>query len=203
MRLFAAALIGLGAMLASAALASPAYPDGAVALEKQLLAPEDKETLDWIKGEAAREAALHNVNELTPRNAARKYGAGVADTSKLAFLVLMAAARVADSNVSELVNGVQSVAASKQDLRQVQMRDNVIAGTQQQQLSGGEQSAQQAQGHAFLSLLPEDPDDNPVAQARRGQAIPPPSMTLQDAMDRQNQIEDLLDKAMKRVSQSG
>ncbi|HEY5337976.1 MAG TPA: hypothetical protein VIJ85_07230 [Rhizomicrobium sp.] len=184
-----------------AALGAPLYPQGAVALESQLIAAQSADAKAWIKDEAGREATLHNVNEETPRNAARKFGATGSDVSKLAFLVLMEASRTADANVANLVNGVQGASASRQDIRQAQMNDNVIAGAQQGQRSGGEQTAEQAQGQAFLSLLPENSDDNPIAQAKRAQAVPAPTMTLQDAMDRQNQIEDLLKVAMTNVTQ--
>jgi hypothetical protein len=187
-----------GAMAAGAA-ASPQFPKGAQALETQLLAAESPDAKAWIKDEAEREATTHVVDDETPRNAARKFGATGSDVSKLAFLVLMQASRAVDSNVSTLVTGVQVDAASRQDVRQAQAADNVIAGTQQSQLSSGEQTAQQAQGHAFLSLLPEDSDDNPVAVAKRG-SVPATTMNLQDAMDRENQIDDLLDKAMKQVT---
>jgi hypothetical protein len=194
------ALIGLSAMLASGADAAPIFPSGAKALETQLLAGESTEARAWIKDEAQREATTRYVDEETPRNAARKFGATGSDVSKLAFLVLMEAARAADGNVSTLVNGVQADGASRQDIRQAQATDNIIAGTQQSQLSGGQQMAEQAQGHAFLPLFSEGGGENPVEQAKAGTAIPPPSMNLQDAMDRENQIDDLLDQAMKQVT---
>ena len=78
-----------------------------------------------------------------------------------------------------------------------------IANAQQSQMSGGLQSAQQNQPNAFIPLASTDPG-NPVADARASSAyIPPPSMNLQDAMDRESQVEDMLVAAMKRVSQPG
>ncbi len=200
MRVFAVALAGLSAMLASGAIAAPMFPKGAVALETQLLATETTDARAWIKDEAQREATTRFVDEETPRNAARKYGATGSDVSKLAFLVLMEAARAADANVSSLVSGVQAEGASRQDIRQAQGSDNIIAGSQQSQLSSGEVTAQQAQGHAFIPLISEGGGDNPIARARQGAAIPPPSMNLQDAMDRENQIDDLLQQAMNQVT---
>jgi hypothetical protein len=183
-------------MLMPAAQASPQFPAGAPSLESQLLAAQGPEARDWIKDEAQREATSRILSEETPRNAARKFGATGSDVSKMAFLVLMAASRAADANVANLVSGVQSDDASRQDLREAQATDNVIAGSQHDQLSGGEQTAEQAQGHAFLSLLPsDDAGTKPVS------SVPAPTMNLQDAMDRQNQIEDLLNQAMKRVTQ--
>jgi hypothetical protein len=200
MRVLAIALIGLGVTLASGANAGPAFPNGAKALEAQLLAGETPDVHAWIKDEAQREATNRYVDDETPRNAARKFGVSGSEVSKLAFLVLMEAARAADANVSTLVSGVQGDAASRQDLRQSQANDNVIAGTQQSQLSSGEQTAEQAQGHAFLPLLSEGgADDNPIARAKAANAVPPPTMNLQDAMDRENQIDDLLQQAMNQV----
>ena len=201
MRKSFAALIGLGVVLASGAQAAPHFPSGATALETQLLANESAEAKAWIKDEAQREATTRSVDEETPRNAARKFGATGSDVSKLAFLVLMEAARAANTNVSDLVNGVQGAGASRQDLRQAQGMDTAIAGSQQSQLSSGEMTAQQAQGHAFLPLMSSDSnaDDNPVTRARQGGPVAPATMNLQDAMDRENQIDDLLDQAMKQV----
>jgi hypothetical protein len=202
MRVLAVGLVGLGVLLGFGAQADPAFPKGAKALETQLLASEDTEARAWIKDEAQREATTRYVDEETARNAARKYGATGSEVSKLAFLVLMEAARATDANVSNLVNGVQGAAASRQDLRQAQSTDNVIAGTQQSQLSGGQQMAAQAQGHAFLPLLSSDQsaDDNSVTRALQGPATPQATMNLQDAMDRENQIDDLLEQAMKQVT---
>jgi hypothetical protein len=187
-------------MLASAAHASPIFPAGAKALETELLATESPDARAWIKDEAQREASIRFIDEETPRNAARKFGATGSDVSKLAFLILMEASRAADANVSNLVNGVQGAAASRQDIRQAQATDNLIAGTQQSQLSGGQQMAAQAQGHAFVPLVQEGGSgDNPLI-GTGATAIPPPTMNLQDAMDRQNQIDDLLEQAMKQVT---
>jgi hypothetical protein len=201
MRISLVTVIGLGVMLASGADAAPMFPAGAAALEAQLLATESADARAWIKDEAQREAGYRLIDEETPRNAARKNGATGSDVSKLAFLVLMEAARAADANVSSLVNGVQGDAASRQDIRQAQATDNVIAGSQQSQLSSGEVTAQQAQGHAFIPLYSQGGDDeNPVERAKHGTGTAPAGMNLQDAMDRENQIDDLLDQAMKQVT---
>ena len=130
MRKALAALLGLGLTWASGAAAAPQFPKGAAALETQLLAAESAEARTWIKDEAQHEATMRFVDEQTPRNAARKFGATGSDVSKLAFLVLMEAARAADANVSDLVSGVQAAGASRQDQRQAQAADNVIAGAQ-------------------------------------------------------------------------
>lgn len=190
------------AMLSSGAQASPMYPKGALDLETQLLARQSADAKAWIKAEGADEASGQFLSEEMPRNAARKFGASGSDVSALAFLVLMEAARAADANVYTLVNGVQAAGASRVDQRQAALTSGGIATSQQAGMSGGNQSAQQLQGHAFVSLLPSD--SNPVRDARNASGyIPPPSMTLQDAMDRESKVEDLLSSAMKRVSQPG
>lgn len=202
MRASAVAVIGLGIGLAQAAFANPQYPKGAVALEAQLLAMQSADAKAWIKDEAQREVTIRSIDEETPRNAARKFGATGSDVSKLSFLVLMEASRAADANVSALVNRVQGASASRQDIRQSQAADNQINNTQQSQFSGGQQMAAEAQGHAFLPLMQsgDSADNNPVTRALQGETTPPTTMNLQDAMDRENQVDDLLDQAMKWVS---
>lgn len=196
------------AMLAIAAFgsgvdATPLYPQGALALETQLLAKQSAEAKAWIKDEAEQEATGQFISEEMSRNAARKYGASGSDVSTLAFLVLMEAARQADANVYALVNGVQAAGASHIDARQQALTSNGISSAQQAQLSGGLQSAQQNQANAFVPLA-STTGSNPVRDARNASAyIPPPSMNLQDAMDRESKVEDLLAAAMKRVSQTG
>lgn len=189
------------AALGSQAGAAPLYPKGAVALETQLLAKQTADAKAWIKDEGAQEAVGQFLSDETARNAARKYGASGSDVSTLAFLVLMQAARAADANVYTLVSGVQAAGASRVDVRQQAMANSAIAGAQQAQLSGGLQSAQQNQPDTFVPLASTD-GGNPVRDARNAASvIPPPSMNLQDAMDRESRIEDLLAPAMKRVSQ--
>jgi hypothetical protein len=193
------ACLALG-LFGTAASATPMYPKGALDLEAKLLATQTADAKAWIKAEGADEATGQFLSEEIPRNAARKYGASGSDVSTLAFLVLMEAARAADANVYTLVNGVQAAGASRQDQRQAALVSGGIANAQQAQLSSGAQTANAQQGHAFVSLLPSE--SNPVRDARNASAyIPPPSMTLQDAMDRESKVEDLLGSAMKRVSQ--
>ena len=190
----------IAAALGSPAGATPLYPKGALALETQLLAKQTADAKAWIKDEGGQEAVGQFLSDETARNAARKFGASGSDVSTLAFLVLMEAARAADANVYTLVNGVQAAGASRVDQRQAALASNGIASAQQSQLSGGLQSAQQNQPDTFVPLASTD-GSNPVRDARSASAvIPPPSMNLQDAMDRESRIEDLLAAAMKRVS---
>jgi hypothetical protein len=193
------ALLAL-AVCGTAANATPMYPKGALDLEAKLLATQTADAKAWIKAEGADEASGQFLSEEMPRNAARKYGATGSEVSTLAFLVLMEAARAADANVYTLVNGVQAAGASRQDQRQAALASGGIADAQQAQFSSGTQTANSQQGHAFVSLLPSE--SNPVRDARNASAyIPPPSMTLQDAMDRESKVEDLLASAMKNVRQ--
>ncbi|HEY2035147.1 MAG TPA: hypothetical protein VGH02_15815 [Rhizomicrobium sp.] len=188
--------------LSAPANAMPQYPKGALVLEAQLLAKQTTDAKAWIKDEGAQEAVGQFLSDETARNAARKYGASGPDVSVLAFLVLMEAARDADSNVYTLVNGVQAEGASRADQRQAALTSSGIANAQQAQLSSGLQSAQQNQGNAFVPLASSD-GSNPVRDARNASAvIPAPSMNLQDAMDRESRVEDLLVNAMKRVPPS-
>ncbi|HEY7977843.1 MAG TPA: hypothetical protein VID67_06590 [Rhizomicrobium sp.] len=190
----------MAAAFSSSADATPVYPKGAVELEKQLLAQQTPDAKAWIKTEAGQEATGLFISEEMPRNAARKFGASGSDVSTLAFLVLMEAAREADANVYILVTGVQAASASRNDARQQALTSNGISNAQQAQLSGGQQSAQQNQGSAFLPLA-SNSGSNPVRDARdASSAIPPPTMNLQDAMDRESKIEDLLADAMKRIN---
>ena len=204
MRLISCSFVLCIAMaMAGSADATPQYPAGALALESQLLAHQSSDAKAWIKDEAEHEADGQFLSDETPRNAARKFGASGSDVSTLAFLVLMETARMADANVYALVNNVQATNASRLDARQRALTSSGIANAQQAQMSGGLQSAQQNQGNAFIPLASTDPG-NPVANARASSAyIPPPSMNLQDAMDRESQVEDLLATAMKRVSPPG
>lgn len=195
--LFAVAAFG------SAVQATPVYPRGALELEQQLLSKQTPEAKAWIKNEAAQEATGRFISEEMSRNAARKFGASGSDVSTYAFLILMETARQADANVYTLVTGVQAASASRADVRQRELTSSGIASAQQAQLSGGLQSAQQNQPDTFLPLASTD-GSNPIRDARNASsAIPPPSMTLQDAMDRESKVEDLLAAAMKRVSPPG
>jgi hypothetical protein len=189
------------AAFSSAANATPVYPKGAPQLEVQLLAKQTADTKAWIKSEAGLEASGQFLSGEMSRNAARKFGASGSDVSVLSFLVLMETARAADANVYMLVSGVQAAGASRIDQRQQTLTNSGIAGAQQAQMSGGLQSAQQNQGSAFLPLASSG-GSNPVRDARDASGvIPPPSMNLQDAMDRESKVEDLLSDAMSRVSQ--
>jgi hypothetical protein len=189
----------MAAAFGSSANATPVYPKGALELETQLLAKQTPDAKAWIKAEAGQEATGHFISEEMPRNAARKFGASGSDVSTLAFLVLMEAAREADANVYILVTGVQAASASRNDARQRALTSNGISNAQQAQLSGGQQSAQQNQGSAFIPLA-SSTGENPVRDARNASSvIPAPTMTLQDAMDRESKVEDLLDDAMKRM----
>lgn len=204
MRVFACCLTFVASVaIAGIASATPNYPKGALELEQKLLAQQSADTKAWIKDEGEHEASGQFLSSETARNAARKFGVSGSQVSTLAFLVLMEAARVADNNVYALAVNAQAANASRADARQAALTSTGIASAQQAQLSGGLQSAQQNQGSAFVPLASTE-GSNPVAQARAtSAAIPPPSMTLQDAMDRESQIEDLLAGAMKNVGQSG
>jgi hypothetical protein len=205
MRRFGLVCLPLCGMLfvMSSAIASPQFPSGALALETQLLTKQTADGKAFISTEAGNEATGHFISEDMPRSAARKFGASGSEVSEVAFLILMQAARDADANVNELVGGVQSAEASRQDVRQQEMTSTGIAGAQNAQLSTSERTAEKEQGSAFLSLLPSSDGSNKISEALTPHAGPAPTttMNLQDAMDRESQIEDLLNQAMKRVTQ--
>jgi hypothetical protein len=82
-----------------------------------------------------------------------------------------------------------------------------LTGTaQRSQMSGGTQLAESAQGSTPVNLLPPQPGSPPrlgVATAPAPAATPAPQgIDLQDAMDRESQIDDLLDDAMKKIPAS-
>ena len=207
MRAIALACLPFAALVLSfaGASAAPQFPKGASALEATLLAKQTADGRAFILDEAQQEASGRFLSEEMPRNAARKFGASGSEVSEMAFLVLMQAARDSDANVSELVTGVQSADASRQDERQQSMQSDGIAGSQQAQLSTSQRVAEQAQGSTFISLLPSKDGSDPIASALTPSATPVPAttMNLQDAMDRESQIEDLLNQAMRRVTQPG
>jgi len=187
----------------SPVVAAPQFPSGALALETQLLTKQTADGKAFINAEAVNEASGHFISEDMSRSAARKFGASGSEVSEVAFLILMQAERAADANVNELVGGVQAADASRQDIRQQEMTNNGIAGSQNAQLSTSERTAEKEQGSAFLSLLPSSDGSNKITNALTPHAAPAPTttMNLQDAMDRESQIEDLLNQAMKRVTQ--
>jgi hypothetical protein len=182
--------------------ASPAlaFPTGSEALEARLLAKMGPDTRAWIVTEAARESTLHFLTDATPVNAALGHGASGADIDALAFLISMQVARDASGAVNNAVSSELSANASRQDARQAQMQSDSITNARREQMSGGEQEALKADGSTFVSLLPPDknapkppPPAPPVTES--GQA-----MNLQDAMDRESQIDDMLDDAMKKIT---
>jgi hypothetical protein len=179
-----------------------AYPTGAEALEARLLAKMGPDTRAWIVTEAARESSLHFLTDATPVNAALGHGASGADIDALAFLISMQVARDASGAVNSAVSSELSANATKEDARQAQMQSDSITNARREQMSGGEQEALKAQGSTFVDLLPPDknapkpppaPTTPPLTES--GQA-----MNLQDAMDRESQIDDMLDDAMKKIT---
>jgi hypothetical protein len=116
----------------------------------------------------------------------------------------MQAQRDADDTVSAAVTGVQSADASREDARQSQLRRDNIDDARRSQMSGGEQVAAKQQGPTLVNLLPATPGAPPTIGVARPAAepVPQPTMSLQDAMDRQSAIADLVEDAMKRVAQT-
>lgn len=196
----------LGLMAAACALASPclAYPTGAEALEARLLARMGPDAKSWIAKEGAHEATSRFPSGDTARSAAFGYGATGADVDALAFLVLMQAERNADAAVRGVAVADMSATESGRDSRQAQMRSGQIEYSQQAQKSGSNQLVESATAKPSVSLLPPQPGVSPQPLNLRtgvpsADAPPPPGIDLQDAMDRESQLDDLVTDAMKAL----
>jgi hypothetical protein len=195
---------GCAAAICVAATPSFAYPTGAEALEVRLLAKMGPDTRTWIASEAKREASVRVLSGETTMAAALRYGATGPGLDALAFLVLMQAERDSDSVVRGVAANDMSANASKQDARQEQMQKGMIASSQSEQMSSGEQAALKADSTPVFSLLPPNNDASaPVvnaAAAASDVADQQSGLNLQDAMDRESKIDDLVGDAMKKIS---
>jgi hypothetical protein len=193
--------------LALTALATPvlAYPTGSEALEARLLSKMGPSARAWIAKEGGHIASSRSISSSASDIAVAQYGATGANADALTFLVLMQADRDADKMVSGIASDDMSSAESKRDERQAELSRDVRSGSQRQQLSGGNQVVSEANAKPSVSLLPnqgtstftlkQQPTDPTVV-------TPPPGLNLQDAMDRESQIDDLVSDAMKRLSPS-
>jgi hypothetical protein len=195
----------LAAAMAVPACAASEFPAGAEALEARLLAKMGVQTRAWIADEAARIAASHFPSDALAVGAAQRYGAKGADLDALAFLALMQAQRDADASVSNVVTDVQSANGSREDARQAQLRRDSITGARRSDMSGGQQEASEAQGSTFVNLTPTAQGGTATigtAGTATAEAAPRQSGSLQDAMDREAQIADLVEDAMKKLAQT-
>jgi len=197
-------VLGCAAAICLAATPAFAYPPGAEALEARLLAKMGPDTRAWIADEAAHEASLRILSGGTTETAALRYGVTGPGLDALTFLILMQAERDSDSKVRGVAVSDMSANASKQDARQEQMQKGMIASSQREQLSSGEQAALKADSTPVVSLLPPNQDSSaPVvnaAAAASAAADQQSGLNLQDAMDRESKIDDLVGDAMKKIS---
>jgi hypothetical protein len=188
-------------------LATPslAYPSGADALEGRLLAKMGPGARDWIVKQAARVSSSRVISDSAARSAALQYGATETEADALTFLVLMQAERYAHDSVSNVAQSDMSDNASRQDMRKAQQNSALTNDAQQSQLSSGDQLAQSANGSASVSLLPSGQAKAPLTlrtNAPNPNAPAPPGLNLQDAMDRESQLDDLVADAMKPIGPS-
>jgi len=199
---FAVSLLVAG--LALPVRAASEFPAGAEKLEARLLAKMGPLARSWIADEAAHVAAARFPSDAIAVSAAARYGATGSNIDALAFLVLMQAQRDADAGVSVAVSGEQAASGSREDARQAALQSGNIADARRSQMSGGEQEASKQQGPTLVNLLPATPGAPPTIGVARPAAtpIPPPTMSLQDAMDRESQIDDLVEDVMKRLAQT-
>ncbi|HEY1630714.1 MAG TPA: hypothetical protein VGF56_05330 [Rhizomicrobium sp.] len=185
------------------ALATPAlaYPSGAEGLETRLMAKMGPGAKDWILRQAGRISSSRTISDSAARNAALQYGASETEADALTFLVLMQAERYAHDSVSNVAQTDMSESAARQDVRKAQQNSAITNYAQQSQLSSGDQLANSANGSASVSLLPGG-NKKPLTlrtNAPTPDTPAPPGLNLQDAMDRESQLEDLVGDAMKPI----
>ncbi len=195
-------LLGCAAAICAFASSALAYPDGAEALEARLLVKMGPQAKSWIAREAAHESTAHVLSDGTARNAAFQYGAPEPDVDALAFLVLIQAERDADNAVRGVAVADMSANAAKDDARQSALGSNLTATAQHAQMSGNTQLVNSANADPVVSLMPPDPNATkpppPSVAARSAPA--PQGVDLQDAMDRESQLDDLVVGAMRRIT---
>jgi hypothetical protein len=199
-------LVYLGCLVAVCAVATPcfAYPAGSEALEARLLAKMGPGAKAWIVNQAGRISSGRLISDGTARNAALQYTSGEAQSDALTFLVLMQAERYAHDSVSGVAESDMSENASRQDARKALQNSVLTSTAQQSQLSSGDQLANSANGSASVSLLPGG-NKKPLTlrtNAPTADTPAPPGLNLQDAMDRESQLDDLVADAMKQVTPS-
>ncbi|HEX3673211.1 MAG TPA: hypothetical protein VHU87_02965 [Rhizomicrobium sp.] len=194
------ALVLLGCAATLCAFVTPcfAYPTGSEALEARLLAKMGPAAKAWIAKEGAHEATAHIVSDGAARSAAFQYGATDANLDALSFLVLMQAERDADNAVRGVAVADMTANAVMEDERHAQQGSVLTGNAQRSQLSGGGQLVSSAQGDPLVSLLPATPGSTSAPAAPTRPAAPQ-GIELQDAMDRESQLDDLVTAAMAKL----
>ena len=177
-----------------------AYPTGSEALEARLMAKMGPGAKDWILKQAGRISSSRTISDSAARSAALQYGASDTEADALTFLVLIQAERYAHDSVSNIAQTDMSENAAKQDARKAQQNSTLTNYAQQSQLSSGDNLTASANGHASVSLLPSGAPSKPFTlrtNAPTADTPAPPGLNLQDAMDRESQLDDLVADAMK------
>jgi hypothetical protein len=200
--------IAIAAMLlmTAASQATPLYPNGAQALEAQLLAKMGPATRGWIVTEAQREVSMGYYSIDTQTQAAMRFGTPAGDLSALSFLVLMQAARDADAAVHNAVDN-RNMAAT-QVAREEQLQNGLNKYATHSELSPSSDIAVQ-QGTAptllsskFKTQDPSTANTTHPDDSQQSTYSAPKSVDMQTVMDKESDIEDTLAQAAKLMTPS-
>jgi hypothetical protein len=187
------------ALLVSQAMAAPDFPQGAEALERQLLAKCDTYVQTWIKDQARTAVSAGRISEGRARMLVQNaHLVPDVQIDAIAFLVLMQATRDANADLESVVHNSQQVWATQDEL------SNITHGRAPApvQLSPGQQAALQLRPKTgtvmkWHSTEAPAPDEVPAADVDLSVHL-----DLQTAMDRESAAEEALSAALKRVSRS-
>jgi hypothetical protein len=191
-------------LAATAAQATPIYPNGALALESRLLAKMGPATRAWIKSEARHEVDAGDFTAAAQGEASARFNVPAADYPALSFLILMQAARDADDDVHAAVDSRNM--ASDQVAREEQLANVNNNYSKRDELSPGSDMAIQQNGApTLLSSKLRDQDPATVGTTHPDQlattAAPETKhYDMQTVMDRESDIEDTLAVAAKKVT---
>lgn len=189
--------------VAGATQADPLYPAGAQALEARLLAKIGPATRAWIKTEARREVNEGFFSIDTQNEASIHYRAPTEDLPALSFLILMQAARYADADVHNAVDG-RNMAQTQVEREQQLANGNASYSVKSQLSPGSDIAVEQASAPTILSskFKTQDPSTAGTTHPDDVAAPPPPPkpMDMQRVMDRESDIEDSLAQSAKQVT---
>ncbi|HTK80064.1 MAG TPA: hypothetical protein VL286_06445 [Rhizomicrobium sp.] len=186
-------------LLVSQAIGAPDFPQGAEALERQLLAKCDPYVAVWIKDQARATVSAGRISEGRARMLVQNaHLVPETQTDNISFLLLMQAARDADADLESVVHNSQQEWASQDELSNI---THSRAPTPMQ-LSPGQQAQLQLRPKTgtvmkWHSTEAAAPDDKlPVADIDLTVHL-----DLQTAMDRESAAQQALAAAMSRLRQ--
>ena len=117
MRTFIPLALALTLSLPAYAAQQPQYPVGSTERETRLLAVLGPMTKTWVRTEAGREAQANKLSEANATAAAKAVkGVNAADVDKLAFLVLMQAARSTETSIRDQQTELDGYNARKKQI---------------------------------------------------------------------------------------